>query len=175
MGCSNYTAVPGGPSLRGGVMMKMMKKWYFPRKLSRIQCTYYPKARLNTVIYNEYKIKFTQSRLSQKSNTRFLNVTRHGLTRSYICHLNQDTCESKADADNIVFQINIDSNAEGTVWIMVMAGKGYVISSDLTFTNTVVTVRRFLLLIVGLIWVKLPSVFISLLARSEDISTSGRL
>ena len=35
--------------------------------------------------------------------------------------------EVEADADNIVFQINIDSNAEGTVGIMVTAGKGYVI------------------------------------------------
>jgi 26S proteasome regulatory subunit N10 len=34
--------------------------------------------------------------------------------------------EAQADAVNIVFQTKIDSNAESTVGIMTMAGKGYV-------------------------------------------------
>ena len=34
--------------------------------------------------------------------------------------------EAQADAVNVVFQTKIDSNAESTVGIMTMAGKGYV-------------------------------------------------
>ena len=87
--------------------------------------------------------------------------------------------EAQADAVNIVFQTKIDSNAESTVGIMTMAGKGYVsfcllivnYAMVLIFTNTV---RRFVLLI-RRIWVKLSKVFILLLTRSEDISTSRPL
>ena len=34
--------------------------------------------------------------------------------------------EAQSDAVNVVFQTKIDSNAESTVGIMTMAGKGYV-------------------------------------------------
>ena len=34
--------------------------------------------------------------------------------------------QAQADAVNVVFQTKVDSNAESTVGIMTMAGKGYV-------------------------------------------------
>jgi len=44
--------------------------------------------------------------------------------------------EAQADAINVVFQTKIDSNAESTVGIMTMAGKGYVSSvSDSYFAR----------------------------------------
>ena len=86
--------------------------------------------------------------------------------------------ETIAQGDSSRLPTKMDSNAESTVGIMTMAGKGYVIDFYLChgygsnfFTDTVQRV----LLFIRTIWFKLSTVFTLLLGRSEDILMSRQL